>query len=416
MVSRKISRFIRNCFRLCAIPWFSALALTAILCGCNSSEVVLQISVPTEKSTQFAVVVTAAADFTSGAHSVINVNPPRVAQNKLVPTISDLSVACHGRFFYRIERFTQDNVTKFDVQQPDQVIFQYSTHDSTDTVSSNPSAMVFVDETRAYLLRYGSTKAWIVNPSAKTESEFKVGELDLSAYDEGDGTPEMQDAVIIGNRLFIVMQRLKSFEPTETAYVAVFDVSTDAEVDTGMGVMEGLKGIPLAVRNPLSIEYLPESGLLYVQAVGRFSFGSQPAEFTGGIESVDPLSFVTHIVLDDGNELMPAAFGQILDMVLVSATQGYIIGTTGFQSNTLYRFDPSSGTVLSGVNGPIGIAGLFNQNLTDIAVDQNDKLWVGNGDLSAPGMVIINTTDDSVEEALISTELNPVKTVFCETS
>ncbi|MCP4406421.1 MAG: hypothetical protein GY807_01385, partial [Gammaproteobacteria bacterium] len=334
-----------------------------ILSGCDSADNSIPATIVPNKGGQFTVTVTAAADFTSGAHSVINVDAPRMAQNNLVPTTSDLSLACEGRFIYRIERFMRDNVTKFDVEQPEKVIYQYSANDASDAVSSNPSAMVFVDETKAYLLRYGSSKAWIVNPSAGSQTEFKIGELDLSAYDEGDGSPEMQDAVIVDDRLYIVLQRLSIFEPTETAYVAVFNTRTDIEIDTGQGETDGLKGIALEVRNPLAIEYLPDNGLIYVQAVGRFAFGAQPAGFNGGIESIDPEGFETRMVLDDGNDLSPSEYGQISNMALVSANQGYFIGTAGFLDNTLYRFDPSTGAVQSNVNGAIAIGGLFNQNL-----------------------------------------------------
>ena len=34
---------------------------------------------------------------------------------------------------------------------------------------------------------------WIVNPSATTSGEFKIGELDLSPYADSDGIPEMGD-------------------------------------------------------------------------------------------------------------------------------------------------------------------------------------------------------------------------------
>lgn len=364
--------------------------------------------------TQFAVTVTAAPDFSSGAHSVIDVEPPRMARNNLVPTVSDLSAACEGRFFYRIGRFMSDSITKFDVTQPEQVIYQYSTNDPQDAVSSNPTAIVFVNETKAYVLRYGSNKAWIINPSASTEAEFKIGELDLSAYDEGDGVPEMQDAVVVGDRVFIVMQRLNSFQPTETAYVAVIDVTTDTEIDTDMGGADGLNGIPLQVRNPLSIHHLADNNLVYVQAVGKYEFGSEPAQLTGGIEAIDPQTFATNLVLDDGDDATGAGFGQIQDAALVSATQGYFIGTNGFQDSTLYRFDPSTGDVVTDVNGPQAVGGLFGKNMTDIAVDANGKLWVAVADFSAPGMTVIDTANDSVEESLIGTGLNPGKTVFCE--
>jgi hypothetical protein len=360
--------------------------------------------------TEYAVTATAAPDFSSGATSMINTDPPRLARNELRPTGSDLAVACHGSAFYRIERFNADNVTRFQVDTPDQVVYQYSTQDPGDTASSNPVTLVFVDEHKAYLLRYGSSRAWIVDPSATTADRFKLGELDLGAYADGDGAPEMQAGVVVDGRLYMVMQRFESFTTLHTAYVVVFDVATDQEIDTGKGEA-GLKGIPLAVRNPLSIHYLADSGLLYVQAVGRFAFGAGPAGYSGGVESLDPTSFETRLVLDD-EDANDHPFGQVLALALVSATQGYFIGTAGFEDNTLYRFDPSTGAVSSDVNGPLAIAGLFGQNLTHLALDRNARLWVGNGDPSAPGMVVLDTRNDTVETSLIGTDLNPIQTCF----
>ena len=366
----------------------------------------------TPATTQFAVTVTAAPDFASGATSVINVEAPRAAQNNLRPTISDLAVDCDGRNFYRIERFQGDNVTKFDVTAPAQVIYQFSTQDPADTAPSNPYQMVFVNSNKAYLLRLGSTKAWIVNPAALTEAAFKIGELDLSAYADADGLPEMAAGVVVNGRLFIVMQRFEFFQTLQTAYVAVFDTASDQEIDTGKGT-SNLKGIPLLVKNPLTMEYLEDNDRIYVQATGKNPFGSNPAEYTGGIEAINPLDFSTQLLVDDGDE-NDHPFGQILNMALVTPTQGYFIGSTAFQTNSLYRFNPSSGEVLSDANGPVAIAGLFDANLTSLAVDRNAKLWVGNGDLSAPGMLVIDTADDSIEEALIGTDLNPLETCFCE--
>lgn len=91
-------------------------ALLLVVQGCGGSEGQLQevestpvVAAPTEPETpfevelqnptQFAVTVTAAADFSSGAHTVIEVVPPCQARNNLVPTVSYLSAACQGRFF-----------------------------------------------------------------------------------------------------------------------------------------------------------------------------------------------------------------------------------------------------------------------------------------------------------------------------
>ena len=354
---------------------------------------------PEFTTTQFAVTVTAA-------------NPGRHPALRERARISDLAIDCEGRHFYRIARFQADNVTKFDIATPSRVIYQYSTQDPSDTAASNPYQMVFVNANKAYLLRYGSAKAWIVNPAASTQAAFKLGELNLGAYADADGIPEMVAGVVVNGKLFIVMQRFESFSTLQTAYVAVFDTVTDREISTGKG-MNNLKGIPLSIGNPSSIQYLQTNNRLYINGSGKLAFDSDPAEYTGGIETIDPDNYDTRLVLDDGDE-SNHPFGQILDIALVSPTQGYFIGSADFQMNTLFRFNPTSGAVVSDVNGPTAVAGLFDANLTNLAIDRNAKLWVGKGDLAAPGMAVIDTANDSIEEPLIGTGLNPIETCFSE--
>lgn len=211
-----------------------------------------------------AVVTTVAADYSSGAHAFIDTEPvggPRAVQTDLLPTISDITVAAYGSFFYRIEKFNADNVAKFSMSSPDTPIWQFSTMDDTDMATSNPYDMVFVSDQKAYLLRYGSTRAWIVNPSATTQADFKIGELDLSAYADSDGIPEMTSAVIVRGKLFIVMQRLdrdNGFIPSNDSSVAVFDTETDQEVTAA---------IALPIKNAGSIQYLAANDMLYVQGL-----------------------------------------------------------------------------------------------------------------------------------------------------
>ncbi|MFP4226697.1 MAG: hypothetical protein ACLFRF_08200, partial [Desulfobacterales bacterium] len=149
---------------------------------------------------QMAVVATAAADFTSGAHSVISVEPvdgSRTVKNKLAETGSDITVVAYGEYFYRLERSGAQSITKYHIDAPEEVVWQYSTEGEES--ESNPYDMIFVNSEKAYVLRYGSSKAWIVNPSAKTEDEFKTGELDLSAYADTDDVPEMHSGTIVGD-------------------------------------------------------------------------------------------------------------------------------------------------------------------------------------------------------------------------
>ena len=359
---------------------------------------------------QTAVMVNAASDYSSGAHSAISVDPvggPRTVMNDLVPTISDLAIDAYGKYFYRIERFMADNVTKYDVSQPETVIWQYSTLDDGETVSSNPHDMVFASETKAYLLRYGKTKAWIVNPSAATQEEFKTGELDLSAYADADGIPEMTAGLIVDGKLFILMQNLdrdNSWVPG-VGFVAVFDISTDMEIDT-MTPGE-VKGVALPMTNPKVIRYLPETGMIYIACQGRFesSWAGTPAEYTGGILKMDPMTYATEILLDDGED-DNHPYGNISNMALVSANKGYFIGYVGFGDNTVYSFNPSTGAV----DGPV-MAELQSKNITDLEVDKNGMLWVGNATDAAVN--IVDSRTDMLDET-VDTNLNPQSMAFVE--
>ncbi len=351
-----------------------------------------------------AIVTTVASDYSSGAHSAISLHDePRKVSNNLVPAGSDLTAKAFGENFYRIARFNADNITKFHVTAPDKPIWQFSTQDAGDSTSRNPHDLVFANANEAYVLRYGSPTAWIVNPGVSDEANFKVGELDLSAYDDGDGIPEMDQGLIVKNKLFITMQRLdrnNGFTPGD-AYVAVFDLTDQTEIDTGKG-QNGLKGILLPIRNPGKIVYSAATGLIYVQGIGSYAADT----FNGGIATIDPDTYEVKLLVDD-QSTTDGGVGKIANMVIVSASKGYLVGYAGFGDNTLYQFDPSTGAI-----DPTPVAGQNNKNIADIERGGHDKLWLS--DQSNAEVVIIDMENNQVEER-IDTELNPNQIVFVGT-
>ncbi len=347
-----------------------------------------------------AVIATVAADFSSGAHTVISKddNGDRIALNELLPTGSDITVAAYGKHFYRIERaFAGNNITKFAASDPQTVIWQYSTNDGS-AVLSDPHDMVFVSETKAYVLRYGSNVAWIVNPSATTEAEFKTGELDLSVYDT-DGIPEMDSGVIVGDRLYITLQRLVNFEVTQNAYIAIFDVNTDEEIDANIDAT--LNGIPLQIRNPTNIVYESVSNAIFVQGSGSFF----PVQYTGGIEKIDLNSLIGTVIRDDG-DANNHPYGLITELAVVSDSILYFVGYEGFTDNTLYKLDLTTAVIT-----PTSVISLLNSQIAYLTVDAEGLLWVSDS-ANATVRIIDPATDTEVDA--LSTNLNPDKIVFAE--
>ena len=362
-------------------------------------------------STQLGVVANVAPDFSSSAISIISVDPkdgPRIVLNNQLPSAtSDITVDAYGEYYYRFGKFQADNITKVAVNSPNTPIWQYTTNDAGES-GSNPYDLVFVSSEKAYLLRYGAAKAWIVNPSTTTEGGFKIGDLDLSAYADGDGVPEMAKGVIANDKLFIIMQRLDDvFCPSNTAYMAVFDVETNTEIDTGKG--EGSKkGIPLPINNPLTIQYVPGNNMIYVQGIGSYPGTCDPKyDYTGGIVSINPQTYAVKTVVDDGTaETHP--YGSISGMLVSSPVKGYLAGYDGWGDNTLYPFNPTTSVVGGALKDfkNISIAGMESGTY----LDKNDMMWVCN---QTDGAVDIVDTIDNSLNASLNTNLNPQAVAFC---
>ncbi len=374
-------------------------------CGNKNQDEKTQTELPASITNTYAVVATGMSEYGgAGAHSILSYSAPRSTVNNLLPTGNDLKMSSYEEHFYRIERSTSSSVTKFSIDDPSTPIWNFST-EGTET-NSNPSQMIFVNETKAYLLRYNSTKAWIVNPSVtkEQESEFKTSELDLSAYDDGDGAPEMASGVIVGNKLFIALQRysmIPPYGPNNDSYIAVFDTNTNAEVDTtSTGV--GLKGIKLDVRNPAGkIKY--HDGYIYVAGADNYYYGGTTY---GGIQRINTTTYIAEPIM------IGTTNTDITNVEIISPTKGYFVQYNAWGDNSFKSFNPQTGIVSPGNVAGIGDNG--DRNLQDIIVDHDGLLWVSDGSITNPGVYIIDTATDTIQEGPISTNLNPLEITFCE--
>ncbi|MGQ0699159.1 MAG: hypothetical protein ACT4PZ_13055 [Panacagrimonas sp.] len=351
-----------------------------------------------------AVVATRAPDFSSGAVSLVDVATPFTAQNNLPPNdSSDIFVRSGGDHYFVVQRFGTNKVQRFSAADPNSAVYSYSTQDAGDSAQSNPSDLIILSPTKAYLLRYGSDVLWIVNPSAATEAQFKLGEIDLSQYDD-DGVPEMTAGIVKNGLLYVLMQRLENFSATRNGYVAVIDTGSDEEIQTGA---DALLGIELPLRNPGSIVSNPGNDDVVVLAGGGFDSNFDPV-FDGGIVRIDTGDFSTSLLVDDGSG-STTPFGQLQDLVIVGANRGYFIGSEGFFGNqNLFRFDPTS------TAAPVPVAVAQDIKLGALAFQGDGRLWLGRNEVADPGLTVldVSATPETVVEDLIDTVLTPINIDF----
>lgn len=384
-----------------SIKIISTILFAATLNACDSIEDILPTT-PYSPADARAIVSTVANDYSASAVSVITGDSSRIAFNELLSsTDSDRTSTTFNNDLYVIERFNGTNIAKFssdDITIPE---WQYSTQDSvTDSTSSNPQQIIFVSDTKAYVLRYGSNNIWIVDPSATTINDFKIGEIDLSAYaDATDGIAEISLGIIANGKLFVVMQRLENYVAVNTAYVAVIDTTTDLEIDTGIAG-DSLLGIPLIIRNPnTSIEYLAENNSLYVQGIGTYATDSH----TGGIEKINLTDYSSSLIIDDG-EALSHPNEKVSAMTVVSSTIGYYISYISWGQTSLYKFNPTTGTETQ-----TSIAALILGDFSYLTTDSNGFVWLS--DVSNATVQVIDPTNDTLVDS-IYTGLNPQKISF----
>lgn len=381
-------------------------ASVSLLAGCGGSSDTKKDIVPVVPKK--AVVQTIAPDYSSSEVAYLDLNDQSVAGDYYVKDKSDYTLTSYGKDVYHIGRFFIDTVEKYNSDAPDAQIYSYGTKDEGETASSNPYNLVFANANKAYLIRYGSSKVWIVNPNATEAADFKIGELDLGSYipENNSTTPSPSAGVVVDGKLYITMQRLSDAWAPNTAYVAVFDVATDTEIETNHTADDGVKGIKLTGQNPLEHNLKAAFGDVYVTS--RSVFGNTDLSLSM-IEKIETSDYSTSTVLSAA-DIADNTEAFITTSEIVSTSKGYFVASkAGFNddgkwvtTSALYEFNPTTGAIVAS-----NIAETGSEEISFISVDDSNFLWVSTINPSTPGIDVINTVTNQKEGDRLLTELNP---------
>ena len=329
---------------------------------------------------------------------------------------ADTSISVFGDDLYRIGQFSYDNITKYEVDfgSAPSMVWQYSVAGDENEASANPYELVFESTTRAFVIRYGLPEIWVVDPSVagSGESNFKLGEIDLSAYahEDSSGTPSMTSALISDGKLYVLMRRLDAdFQALRSSYIAVIDLATLEEVDTTQGE-DGLKGIKLNVKNAIGMDL--HDGKIYIAAKGNGTYYTGPGQYDGGIVVVDTTTYEATLLVDDGDD-NSHPYGQFKGIEVVSDDHAYFVGSAEWGNDTLYHFSPTSSspvvTEVSSVSG-INIADIEHESLSDSSARYLDVLYVGiqgGSDPESKGRIDVVSVVDQAVFASVELTYNP---------
>jgi hypothetical protein len=327
------------------------------------------------------------------------------ASGNMINPFQDSFVRTWGDSVFVIGRFNNDTVTilRANTLRGDPVAnYSVGIEDPAGNIdltspqgSSNPHDLAVINESIAYMAFYGSSDLLKLNPL--TGERLKT--IDISSLNDpsGDGLPEAEQLLLLGNKLYVMCQRLDRNEGFVTkgnkGAIGVIDTTTDALVGR----------IDLQGENPGSMTYYSLANQLLIPVTGNFA---EPAN--AGLEVVDLTTETTQGIQRTVEQLGGKASEIVLD-----GSSGYILSfddTQPFPFPYFVRtFDPA--TLDVGANDVFRI----NEFVEDMALDVGTHLYVLDRTEANPGVHVIDTATNT-ETSFVPTDLPLTSLAFARTN
>jgi len=369
----------------------AAVLLAVVAAGCSSGGVedrgTGETPPPLEGTSAFVVTT----DFQTGSFAVFPVLQPDAVARNVERIHSDAVARVHGGLVYVVNRLGGDNVQAIDPAAGYATRWQCSVENG-----SNPHDIAFAAPDKAYVTRYERAALLVVDPTTGPDcAGFVRGTVDLSSLADADGLPEMDQAVVVGGRLFVTLQRLDRrnfFRPTDSSLIAVVDVATDTLV--GSITLTGTN--PFTESAGLALD--PATGTILLTEVGEFARVDD-----GGIERIDLATLTPEGFFVTESDLG----GNVTDVVIVGDHHAYAIVLDATARSRLVRFDPTTRQV-----GATLAAG--DDFLVDIDLGPDGAtLYLTDRTLRRPGIRRFAIADDvELVPSPIDTGLPPFDVVF----
>jgi hypothetical protein len=311
-----------NAFR--AFQVFAAIC-TATLCACQDIEQpdLLPALLLGSGSGRIGVV---SSDL-GGAGRFTTLSAEGVPQISFTSIHGDATARYQDGRVYIVNRLGRDNI-----QVLNPAVFYLTELEFSTEAGSNPHDIALVGPGKAFITRYERSTLWLANPAT---GQF-LALIDLAAFADADGIPEMSGLFAHDGSVYVAVQRLDrnsvlaTFPPT--------DYSALIEIDGTTGSVVAEHRLPL--KNPFgklrSVTIFGQPHLIVATPGGigaAYGLDGGVAAFNLITKSYRPGNLYTEV----------AAGGDILDVVVKNDTVGYASVLNHDLSTAVQRFDPSTG-------------------------------------------------------------------------
>ena len=252
-------------------------------------------------------VATTAADYSAGQLALVDWESHSV-QDALVPTASDVNVAMDSGRLFLIERSVENTVRMYDPADLSAPIVEISTGDS-----SNPQNAALCGNTIVTSL---FATDFLALHDATTG--LPTGTVDLSAYDDGDGSPEAFSIVrAAGDQLLIALNQLDTGTAT---WNSADGTGTILQLDcASLAIVDAWETGP----NP-SLQPWPQDPSRFLLQTGDYFNDDFTLRLDGGLYSFSPEDGISEPIFTE--EAVGANLGAIAgvgDHVMLVTNDGH---------------------------------------------------------------------------------------------
>lgn len=328
-----------------------------------------------------------------GCASWVSLDAPRPA-HPCVATLSSDPVArwALGRV-YVVNRYGADNVQVLDPANGFATVLQFSVGNG-----ANPQDIAVLSSAKAYVSLLNAPYLLVVNP----QTGAALDSIPLGAFADADGIPEAYRMLAHGGRVFLSLQRLTNFAPSDYSLVVVIDAAADTVVDADPAA-PGVQGIRLTGTNPNSDFAVDAThGVLLLGETGGYGVAD------GGVEAIDPVALTAL-----GYETTEAQLGGEVGDVAVAPGGGAYAVVSGFSFSDdarLVRYDRATGEPADTLHTAAG------PSLADIEVNDRGELWACDRSLYAPGLRVYDAATGAALAGPIDVGAPPFDVCFDEAS
>lgn len=319
---------------------------------------------------QLAFVI--ATDFETGSFGTVTFDDPPavtpISSQRIVN--SDAVARTAAGLVYVVNRFFGDSIQIIDPAQD-----FVTTRQCLTGGGSNPQDFTYIGADKGYLSLGGGTEVLEVDSTPSVGcSDFIRDRIDLAEFADEDGNPELHQMAAVGDRLYVLLQKLDRtnfFSPAENGSIVVIDIVSN----------EVLAEIVLSGKNPFAqTKGIPtRNGDLLVGHVGFFGVND------GGIERVDTETQAAQGFFITEEDLG----GDIVDFVMVTDDTGYAVLSLSDFTNSVVAFDASSREITATL-----IAG---ESISDIELNDRGQLFVAQRTPQSPGIRIFDIRNGNTE-------------------